>query len=71
MPSPPSLKMLSTMALGPKDAKVLSGEDWEKRQLLQLDEKSALIEGDASVLVSHEAHLVRIFMYGLKTIVLE
>ena len=62
MSSPPSLKLLSTMALGPDDAGVLSGEDWEKRQLLQLDEKSALIEGDPSVLVSHGAHLVEIFM---------
>ena len=54
MASPPSLKMLATVALGPRDVGALSGEDWEKRQLLQLDEKSALIEGDASVLVSKE-----------------
>ena len=54
MSSPPSLKMLSTMALGPDDVNVLSGENWQKRQQLQLDEKSALIEGDPSVLVSHE-----------------
>ena len=56
--SPLSLKMLATMALGPDDAAVLSGEDWEKRQKLQLDEKSALVEGDASVLVSYEANRV-------------
>ena len=55
MPSPPSLKLLSTMALGPDDAGVLSGEDWEMRQLLKLDEKSSLIEGEPSVLVSHRA----------------
>ena len=54
MSSPPSLKMLSTMALGPDDVNVLSGENWQKRQQLQLDEKSALIEGDPSVLVSYE-----------------
>ena len=53
MASPPSLKLLSMMALGPDDAGVLSGEDWEMRQLLQLDEKSSLIEGEPSVLVSH------------------
>ena len=64
MTSPLSLKMLSTMALGPKDWKVLSGEDWEKRQKLQLDEKSALVEGDASVLVSYEANRVGLLHYS-------
>ena len=58
MTSPPSLKMMATMALGPNDAAVLTGEDWEKRQKLQLDEKSALVEGAASVLVSYGANLV-------------
>ena len=68
--SPLSLKMLSTMALGPKDWKVLSGEDWEKRQKLQLEEKSALIEGDASVLVSMR-QIELIYCSGLKWLVLE
>ena len=55
MVSPPSLRMLSTMALGPDDAGVLSGENWKMRQLLQRDERSSLIEGEPSVLVSHRA----------------
>ena len=52
MVSPPSLRMLSTMALGPDDADVLSGENWKMRQLLQRDERSSLIAGEPSVLVS-------------------
>ena len=52
MVSPPSLRMLSTMALGPDDAGVLSGENWKMRQLLQRDERSSLIAGEPSVLVS-------------------
>ena len=52
MSSPPSLKMLATMALGPDDAGVLSGEDWKVRQMLQEEERSALIKGDPSVLVN-------------------
>ena len=55
MVSPPSLRMLSTMALGPDDAGVLSGENWKMRQLLQRDERSSLIAGEPSVLVSHRA----------------
>ena len=70
MTSPLSLKMLATMALGPDDAAVLSGEDWEKRQKLQLEEKSALIEGDASVLVSMR-QIELIYCSGLKWLVLE
>ena len=46
------------MALGPDDAGVLSGENWKMRQLLQRDERSSLIAGEPSVLVS----LIGIFM---------
>ena len=54
--------MLATMALGSDDAAVLTGEDWEMRQKLQLDERSALVEGTASVLVSYEANPVSSFV---------
>ena len=62
MTSPPSLKMMATMALGSDDAAVLTGEDWEMRQKLQLDERSALVEGTASVLVSYGANPVFSFV---------
>ena len=62
MTSPPSLKMMATMALGSDDAAVLTGEDWEMRQKLQLDERSSLVEGTASVLVSYEANPVSSFV---------
>ena len=69
MSSPPSLTLLATMALGPDDAAVLSGEDWEKRQKLQLDEKSALVEGAASVLVSYGSKTSVFFVYKKDLIV--
>ena len=54
--------MMATMALGSDDAAVLTGEDWEMRQKLQLDERSALVEGAASVLVSYGENLVFSFV---------
>ena len=54
MTSPPSLKFLSILALGPKDADVLSGKNWRMRQLLQAEERSTLVKGEPSVLVSND-----------------
>ena len=60
MTSPPSLKTLSMLALGPKDADVLSGENWRMRQLLQAEERSTLVRGEPSILVSHIYYFCKI-----------
>ena len=50
--SPPSLKTLSMLALGPKDADVLSGRNWRMRQVFQAEERLTLVRGEPSILVS-------------------
>ena len=58
MTTPPSLKTLAMLALGPSDADVLSGEDWRKKQLLQAEERSTLVRGEPSILVSYIHYFV-------------